>query len=72
MQEGKRLKNTRINLQDEDSTIIAFNTTEVCEDGSEDGSENMNQFISTDSSLFLPSLDIFVIIISLDVIPEDG
>merc|ERR1711971_77822 len=29
VQEGKRLKNTRINLEDEDSTIIAFNTTEV-------------------------------------------
>lgn len=29
VQEGKRLKNTRINLQDEDSTIIAFNTPEV-------------------------------------------
>merc|ERR1719341_259146 len=29
VQEGKRLKNPRINLQDEDSTIIAFNTPEV-------------------------------------------
>ena len=41
MQEGKRLKNTRINLQDEDSTIIAFNTTEVFVwNPHEDGSEN--------------------------------
>ena len=46
LQEGKRLKNTRINIQNEDSTINAFNTPEVCGICVEDENKNCFYFSS--------------------------
>ena len=62
LQEGKRLKNTRINLQNEDSTINAFNTPEVCGIHLE--------FLKQKLVLFAIRVFIYVIIIFLDIIFE--